>query len=108
MEQMEATSLLTEGGLQFQVWWTDNGDFEYSDNLKFVHIPESVTSIESGILYSTPAYICSDIDNCTAKEYADENGIEFRVCDGCHISIANHKEISVDYKSKLIFHANVK
>lgn len=31
MEQMEATSLLTERGLQFQVWWTDNGDFEYSD-----------------------------------------------------------------------------
>ena len=31
MEQMEATSLLTESGLQFQVWWTDNGDFEYSD-----------------------------------------------------------------------------
>lgn len=50
-------------------------------NLEYVHIPASVTSIGSNFA-GTPAYICSDTEGCFAKEYADENGIEFRICEG--------------------------
>ncbi len=56
--------------------------FYYCDKLEYVHIPSSVTEIKEAILNGTVAYICSDIENCYAKTYADENGIEFVVCDG--------------------------
>ncbi len=49
--------------------------------LKYVHIPVGVTTIGSDILNSTSAYICSDTEDCNAKTYADENSIEFRLCD---------------------------
>lgn len=48
--------------------------------LEYIHIPSSVTEIGSGILNSTAAYICSDSEACLAKEYAAENGYEFRFC----------------------------
>ncbi|MBQ2972779.1 MAG: leucine-rich repeat protein [Clostridia bacterium] len=51
-------------------------------NLECVHIPKSVTSISSNFLKDTNAYICSTTENCSAKEFADANGIEFRVCTG--------------------------
>ncbi len=56
--------------------------FYYCDKLEYVHIPSSVTEIKEAILNGTVAYICSDTENCYAKTYADENGIEFVVCDG--------------------------
>ena len=36
MEQTAATKLLTESGLQFQVWWTDNDDFRYGETYYIV------------------------------------------------------------------------
>ncbi len=41
-----------------------------------IHIPSSVTNIEYNLIYS----ICSDTEDCYAKTFADENGIDFRVC----------------------------
>lgn len=48
--------------------------------LEFVHIPASVTSIGANVLGTGAAYICSDSEECYAKEYADANGYEFRCC----------------------------
>lgn len=58
--------------------------FSNCKNLDYVHIPASVTSIEKEILSETSAYICSTTENCYAKQYAEANGIEFRLCDGSH------------------------
>ncbi len=58
--------------------------------LDFVHIPATVTKIGSNIL-DTSAYICSDTENCYAKEYAETNGIEFRLCDGSHSNGENNE-----------------
>ena len=52
-------------------------------NLNFIHIPSSVTEIVEEIV-SPSAYICSDTEDCYAKTYAEENGIEFVLCDGNH------------------------
>ncbi len=54
--------------------------------LEVIHIPTSVTDIGEDILSATTAYICSDTEDCYAKTYADENGIEFKLCDGHGIS----------------------
>ncbi len=54
--------------------------------LQYVHIPTSVTSIGANILSETLAYICNEVYDCYAKNYADENGIEFRIC-------AEHREV---------------
>lgn len=48
--------------------------------LENIHIPSSVQTIGENILENTTAYICSETADCYAKKYADENGIEFRVC----------------------------
>lgn len=58
--------------------------FKGCTGLEYVHIPASVTSIEKEILSETSAYICSTTENCYAKQYAEANGIEFRLCDGSH------------------------
>lgn len=54
--------------------------FYYCFRLEYVHIPSSTQTIGENILEKTTAYICSETADCYAKEYADENGIEFRVC----------------------------
>ncbi|MBR5620346.1 MAG: leucine-rich repeat protein, partial [Clostridia bacterium] len=59
-----------------------NAAFRYCSNLINAHIPASVTEIGPVILADTPAYICSDTNDCYAHTYADENNIEFRLCDG--------------------------
>ncbi len=57
--------------------------FRGCTNLEYVHLTEDVTAIGRDILDETEgAYICSDTDACFAKEYADEYGYEFRLCDG--------------------------
>ncbi len=54
--------------------------FYYCENLEYIHIPAETTEIGVDIIDYTTAYICSDTDNCYAKEYADENGYDFVVC----------------------------
>lgn len=51
-------------------------------NLEYVHIPDTVKEIGENILDGTEdAYICSYTEDCCAKEYAEEYGYEFRLCD---------------------------
>ncbi|MBQ7546060.1 MAG: leucine-rich repeat protein [Clostridia bacterium] len=66
---------------------TDVGDddFYYCTNLKSVHVPFSVNSIGSDAFTgcSSLIYICSDFaDNYYTRYIADQNGFEFRLCDG--------------------------
>ncbi len=58
-----------------------DGTFFMCAALEYVHIPASVEAIGDYVAADS-AYICSDSENCFAKTYADENGIEFRVCAG--------------------------
>lgn len=55
--------------------------FFLCDKLEYVHIPESTTAIGESII-SNGAYICSESENCFAKEYAADNQIPFRACNG--------------------------
>lgn len=54
--------------------------FLFCSGLEFVHIPSSVTQIGEEVIDYTTAYICSDTENCYAKEYAESNGYDFKVC----------------------------
>ncbi len=67
---------------------TSVGDwaFAYNDSLEYVHFPKSVTEIGDNIFDTITPYICAETKNCYAKTYADENGIEFRLC-------ADHREV---------------
>lgn len=86
--------------------------FSSCDHLVFVHIPASVTEIGEYLFvffFVSPAYICSDTEDCFAKTYAEENGIEFRVCKG-HDPIAIQNFVpsrTVDFCTTLQFTAVV-
>ncbi len=54
--------------------------FDGCSNLEYIHIPASVTVIGEGAFDNTTAYICSDIETSYAKEYAETNGYEFKLC----------------------------
>ncbi|MBR6620295.1 MAG: leucine-rich repeat domain-containing protein [Clostridia bacterium] len=75
-------SYLTEIILPSSVTRIDPAAFVL-ENLNFIHIPSSVTEIGEEIAH-TSAYICSDTEDCYAKTYAEENGYEFKLCDGNH------------------------
>lgn len=53
--------------------------FLYCGSLEYLHIPAGVTEIGEEII-DTGAYICSDSENCFAKDYAQANGFTFKVC----------------------------
>lgn len=54
--------------------------FLFCESLEYVHIPAETETIGEEIIDYTAAYICSDTDDCYAKEYADANGYNFVVC----------------------------
>lgn len=57
--------------------------FCYCENLAFVHIPAGVQEIKRAVFSdSFNGYICSETENCVAKQYAQENNIRFRTCNG--------------------------
>lgn len=56
-------------------------------NLECVHVPESVTNISKYFITYSNNYICSTTQNCYAKEFADANGFEFRICNGHNASV---------------------
>jgi len=61
-------------------------------NLTCIHIPSSVNNIaENAVGYSKNVYICSTTENCYAKTYANENGIEFKKCTGHDSTEHTHK-----------------
>lgn len=64
-----------------------NHAFAGCTGLKFVHIPSTVTKIESYSYYDSfintdLEYICSDSVGSRAKSYADEKGVDFVLCSG--------------------------
>ena len=71
-------------------------------DLEYIHIPSSVNKIglssyENYInwsIVSQSSLICSDSDNCYAKEYAQKKYIPFKVCNG------NHNGSNTDIPSK--------
>ncbi len=64
---------------------TEIGQYAFSTtDLEYLHIPQKTTKIGKGIFFFTSAYICSDSEECYAKKYAEENNIEFRLCENNH------------------------
>ena len=60
--------------------------FENCSSLTIIHIPKEFVGIADYAFRNTSdsLVICSTTSDCTAKTYAQENGITFRVCDGTH------------------------
>lgn len=56
-----------------------HGVFSNCNSLRYVHIPSNISYIDGNII-DTFAVICSNTEDCYAKEYADAYGIEFFVC----------------------------
>ena len=60
--------------------------FSGCESLEIVHIPAATTSIGEWLLYGQPkAHVCSETDDCFAKEYCKENGYRFTQCTGHHV-----------------------
>lgn len=81
---------------------TSLGDevFLYCNSLEYVHIPSGVTEIGADIVDSAYVYICSDSDECYAKEYAEENSIAFEVCDNHGVSGITLSESEIEVINK--------
>lgn len=63
----------------------EDSAFFLCDKLEYVHIPETTTEIGEKII-SNSAYICSESENCFAKEYATVNQIPFKICNNHNIT----------------------
>lgn len=100
--------------------------FGFCDSLESVHIPSGVTSIGASIFtgdnieYPCAVCVCSDSEDCLAKEYAEEKGFKFRLCSGhseeeivpepihTHDAIINYSkynETTQPYRSSITFRA---
>ncbi len=55
--------------------------FMLCGNLEFVHLTSGTTSIGQNVI-GTSAYLCAETENCYAKDYAETNGLSFKVCSG--------------------------
>ncbi|MBQ8015635.1 MAG: leucine-rich repeat protein, partial [Clostridia bacterium] len=77
-----------------------DGAFMRCGNLEYVHFSKNISEIGEDIL-SGSTYICSDTEDCFAKEYADANGIEFAVCAGHSVEgiAISETEITITNKS---------
>ncbi len=60
----------------------ENGAFSLCGNLGYIHFGNGIKEIGDGIISEGNTYFCAETEDCVAKEYADANGIEFRVCNG--------------------------
>ncbi len=69
-------------GLTLSDGITEIGDYSFlfCENLTYIHIPASVTSIGEEIIDGAVACICSDSEMAYAKEYAAANGYSFKLC----------------------------
>lgn len=74
--------------------------FLYCDSLEYIHIPSSVTEIGADIADPAYVYICSDTENCYAKEYAAENGFTFKICENHGVSDITLSETEIEIKNK--------
>lgn len=72
-------SVVSIGNWAFHCWY-----------LEFMHISLNAVFISGEEildvtgLHDDTLHICSDSESCYAKEYAEANGYEFRICDGSH------------------------
>ncbi len=73
--------------------------FFLCDKLEYVHIPETTTEIGEKII-SNGAYICSESENCFAKEYATVNQIPFRVCNNHKVTGITLSDTAVEITNK--------
>lgn len=73
--------------------------FYFCSKLEYIHIPENVTSIGENII-SNGAYICSESENCFSKEYADTNGISFKLCKNHAVSGITLSETEIEITNK--------
>ncbi|MBQ7121545.1 MAG: leucine-rich repeat protein [Clostridia bacterium] len=78
----------------------ESGAFSYCGSLEYVHFGKNISKIGENIV-SGNTYICSDTENCYAKEYAAANGIEFAVCAGHSVEgiMISEAEITITNKS---------
>lgn len=83
--------------------------FEYCTNLKYLHIPSNVENIGFNIFSSDmSACICSDTENCYAKEYADNQNYKFESCNGNHVeyktTIYSPSTREIQYGDSIMLH----
>ena len=60
----------------------ENGAFSLCKNLEYVHFGNGIKQIGDGIISDGETYFCAASEDCFAKEYADANGITFKLCNG--------------------------
>lgn len=73
--------------------------FLFCDALEYVHVPASVTEIGEEII-DIAAYICSDTENCFAKEYAEANGYTFELCKNHKVTGIALSETEIEITNK--------
>ena len=78
--------------------------FQNCKNLAIVHIPSNYKSIYNDAFANTNStfYICNTTGNCYAKQYADSNGFNFRICSGHTVTppVTQHTATFIDRASK--------
>lgn len=86
----------------------ENGAFSHCGSLEYVHFGKNISKIGEDVV-SGSTYICSDTENCYAKEYANSNGIEFAVCSGHSVEgiTVSEAEITITNKSNRQLSATV-
>lgn len=87
---------LTEANISENITAIGANAFDGCSALAYIHVPSTVTEIGSGLLGSGEAYICSDSEDCYAKEYAQANGYEFRFCGIIAVSGVNITETEIE------------
>ena len=70
--------IIPDGVTKIEMW-----TFASCKSLEYVHMSSAVTEI-SNDAFPNSIFICSTTEDCYAKTYAEENGIEFIICDGNH------------------------
>lgn len=78
----------------------ENNAFMLCSNLKYIHIPASVTEIGKNIISNENTYICSESDNCFAKEYAETNGYAFNLCGNHNVTGISLSETEIQITNK--------
>ena len=87
----------------------ENGAFSLCNNLDYIHFGNNVNQIGSNIVSGENTYFCGETEDCSAKKYADTNGIDFVVCNGHGtggISVSE-SEITIENKESYQLSATV-
>lgn len=74
----------------------ESNAFMLCANLKYIHIPTSVTSIGESFISNNNTYLCSEKEDCLVKEYAEANGYTFKLCSGHNITGISLSETEIE------------